>query len=91
MSISWLSISDLLLRREIRTAIEIIKKLLAGDVAGAQALFMQLLAAEVGGWLEKKWESAKESTSAEDAARAIELSKQYSKLNENKLIISIKK
>ncbi len=52
---------------------------------------MQLLVREVGGWLEQEWESAKESTSEEDTARAIELSKQYSKLNENKLIISIKK
>ena len=82
-----------LLRREITAAIEIIKKLLAGDVAGAQALFMQLLAREIGGWLEKEWDSAIESTSEEDAARATRLSAQHSRsrLNENKLIISIKK
>jgi hypothetical protein len=82
-----------LLRREITAAIEIIKKLLAGDVAGAQALFMQLLAREIGGWLEKEWDSAIESTPEEDAARATRLSAQHSRsrLNENKLIISIKK
>ena len=54
---------------------------------------MQLLAREIGGWLEKEWDSAIESTSEEDAARATRLSAQHSRsrLNENKLIISIKK
>ena len=82
-----------ILEREVEVLAEVVEKLLAGDVAGAKALVMQAIVREVGGWLGREWDSAIESTSEEDAARATRLSAQHSRsrLNENKLIISIKK
>tara|TARA_R110000824_G_scaffold45165_8_gene130791 strand:- start:27 stop:965 length:939 start_codon:yes stop_codon:yes gene_type:complete len=82
-----------ILEREVEVLAEVVEKLLAGDVAGAKALVMQAIVREVGGWLGREWDSAIESTPEEDAARATRLSAQHSRsrLNENKLIISIKK
>jgi hypothetical protein len=80
-----------ILKREVEVLVEVVKKLLAGDVAGAKALIMKVIVREVGGWLKREWDSAIDSTPEEDAARATKLARQYSRLNENKLIISIKK
>ena len=91
-----------ILKRDAKILLEVVKKLLAGDIAGAKALIMEIIVKEVGGWLKKKWDEIRapskklwdqfSDTTPEDwSRRAAELAAPSTKMNENKLIVTIGK